>query len=204
MRTISLAQRAEAFNAEYHHVPHQHLTVHTDSQRVPFLTGFWFVGGGNISSFYGSYQVEYLKRMDTLFPDCKGKQEMVHLFSGSIPTSDDYTVVGLPDKDYTPEFKCDAHQLSSYLPFKPALILADPPYEEAAAGRYAICDVNRPRIVSECARVLRPGGYLIWMDQALPTFSNDEIRLVGGISYIRSTGNRFRVVSFFQKPMRSK
>lgn len=204
MRPISLQQRAEAYNAEYAHLPHQQLTVHLDEKRKPFLVGFWFVGGGNISNFYGSYQIEYLKRMDTLFPDCKGKQEMVHLFSGSIPVCEDYTVVGLPDKDYKPEFECDAHKLSSYLPFSPALILADPPYEEAANGQYAICDVNRSRIISECARVLRPGGYLVWMDQALPTFSNDEINLVGGISYIRSTGNRFRVVSFFQKPMRSK
>lgn len=202
MTPMSLQMRAAHYNTAYTHLPHQQLHVSVDEKRKVFLCGFWFVGGGNISNFYGSYQVEYLKRMETLFPDCRGKKETVHLFSGSIPVSDDYTVVGLPDKDYQPEFKCDAHELSSHLPFNPALILADPPYEEAANGEYAICDINRARVVDECARILRPGGYLVWMDQALPTFSNDVINLVGGISYIRSTGNRFRVVSIFQKPMR--
>jgi hypothetical protein len=202
MQTLSLQSRAEAFNIAYAHLPHQHLVVAHDTKRNPFLHGFWFCSGGNISDFYGSYQVEYLNRIDSMFNDCRGKTEFVHLFAGSIPVSPHYTVVGLPDGGYNPEFKCDAQELSSYLPFKPALILADPPYEEAAAGKYAICNINRSRVVDECARVLRPGGFLVWMDQGLPTFSNDVIRLVGGITYIRSTGNRFRVVSIFQKPLR--
>lgn len=204
MQTLSLQSRADAFNIAYAHLPHQFLTVHQDTKRQPFLSGFWFCSGGNISDFYGSYQVEYLNRVDSMFSDCKGKKEFVHLFAGSIPVSKDYTVVGLPDGGYRPEFECDAHQLSSFLPFKPALILADPPYEEAANGKYAICDINRPRVLDECARVLRPGGFVLWMDQALPTFSNDVLRFVGCISYIRSTGNRFRAISIFQKPLKAK
>lgn len=202
MKPLSLQSRAEMFNSAYRHLPHHALTVLHDPAHGEFLVGHWWVGGGNISTLYGSYQVEYLKRMEILFSDCKGKTETVHLFSGSIPTSPNYTVVGLPEGDYQPEFKCDAHQLSSYLPFKPTLILADPPYEEAANGKYALCDINRPRVLDECARVLRPGGWICWMDQNLPTFSNEVLRCRGGISYIRSTGNRFRVVSFFQKPIK--
>jgi hypothetical protein len=202
MNHISLQQRAEFFNSANPQIPNQHLVVVQTPPRTVFMHGFWFVSGGNISNFYGSYQVEYLKRMDTIFPDCKGKTEMVHLFSGSIPVSPDYTVVGLPDKEYTPEFHCDAHELSSRLPFNPSLILADPPYEEAANNEYAICDINRPRVLAECGRVLRPGGFICWMDQNLPTFDNDVIKFVGCINYIRSTGNRFRAVSVFQKPLK--
>lgn len=205
MKPFSLQQRALTYNTVYAHLdsPNTPLFVHQNKGRA-FLTGFWFCGGANISEFYGSYQLEYLERMDALFPDCKGKQEFVHLFSGSIPLSDNYTVVGLPDKNYKPEFECDAHELSSRLPFRPSLIMADPPYKEASNGEYAICDVNRPRVLEECALVLRPGGFVVWMDQALPVFSNKLLSLVGGITYIRSTGNRFRVVSIFQKPANIK
>lgn len=202
MRPLTLTQRAEAFNTTYPHLPAQRLFTAHDEAGKPFIVGAWFLGGGNISDFYGAYQVEYLKRINAIFADCKGKQETVHLFAGSIPISADYTVVGLPDGDYRPEFECDAQELSSHLRFRPSLILCDPPYEEGANGQYAICEVNRSRVVSECARILRPGGFLVWMDQGLPVFSNNEIRLVGLISYIRSTGNRFRAVSIFQRPVK--
>lgn len=201
MKPLSLHQRCDLFNTAY---PRLFPMCMGTQANKPFFIGHWFVGGGNISDFYGSYQVEYLNRINTVFPDCKGKKETVHLFSGSIPISPDYTVVGLPDGDYKPEFVCNAEQLSSYLPFRPSLILADPPYEEAANNKYAICAVNRPKVVYECGMVLRPGGFLAWMDQAPPVFSNDLLRWVGSITYIRSTGNRFRVVTFFQKPANVK
>jgi hypothetical protein len=205
MKPYTLQQRAQSYNLVFSHLdsPNVPLVVHQRGGRA-FLIGFWFVGGANISSFYGSYQIEYLKRMDTLFSDCKGKHEMVHLFSGSIPISTDYTIVGLPDKDYQPEIECDAHQLSSRLPFRPSLILADPPYEEAANGKYAICDINRTRVLEECALVLRPGGFVVWMDQSAPVFSNERLSFVGAITYLRSTGNRYRVVGIYQKPANAK
>ena len=201
MKSLTLHQRCNLYNAAY---PNLCPLVCSTQAGKPFFFGHWFVGGGNISSFYGSYQIEYLERINVLFPDCKEKKETVHLFSGSIPLSPDYTVVGLPDGEYKPELTCNAEQLSSFLPFRPSLILADPPYEEAANGEYAICTVNRAKVVYECAQVLRPGGFLVWMDQALPVFSNDLLRWVGNVSYIRSTANRFRVVSFFQRPANIK
>lgn len=193
---ITLQQRAEFFNKAFPQL--LPLTVNfTDGK--PFLYGWWFVGGGNVSDFYGSYQIEYLKRIETLFPD---KTKVVHLFSGSLPPSEKYLRVGIdPTGQYKADLEIDAHQLSSHLPFHPDLIYADPPYSIEDSEHYKCGEVNRPKVVSECALILQPGGFLVWMDQALPVFSNDEIRLVGGIAYIRSTGNRFRVVCLFQKPM---
>jgi 16S rRNA G966 N2-methylase RsmD len=84
--------------------------------------------------------------------------------------------------------------------YAPDIIFADPPYSEEDMQHYKNEHlVNRPKVVSECAQVLQPGGFLIWLDQVLPVFANAEIRLVGLISYIRSTGNRFRCVCIFQK-----
>lgn len=202
MKLYTLQQRASFYNQQYPHL--LPLAVAQQDNR-PFLHGFWFVGGGNVSSFYGSYQTGYLERIATLFPDCKGREETVHLFSGSLPASDDYTRVGIdPTGKYKSDFECDAHSLSSFLPFRPSLIYADPPYSVEDSEHYQNAMVNRARVVEECSLVLRPGGFIVWMDQALPVFSNDLIRHVGLISYVRSTGNRFRCVVIWQKPANVK
>ncbi len=196
MKPLTIHQRAQLYNTAY---PHLTPLVVANG----FLYGYWFCSGGNVSPFYGSYQVEYLNRVGTLFPDCFGARETVHLFSGSLPPSPDYTRVGQdPTGQYKSDVECDIHNLSSYLSFKPGLIYADPPYSQEDSVHYQNSMVDRAKIVSECAAVLRPGGWLVWMDQALPVFSNKEIRYVGCISYIRSTGNRFRCVVIFQKPCR--
>ena len=195
---LSLYDRAELYNAAYPHL----LPCHVDTEEggTDFLQGFWFVGGGNVSDFYGSYQIEYLKRIGTMFPDITGKTEIVHLFSGSLPPSPSYTRVGMdPTGQYQSDLEVDAHELSSKLGFKPKLIYADPPYSAEDSEHYKNSMVNRSKIMEEVGRVLQPGGFCVWMDQALPIFSNEYLRFCGCISYIRSTGNRFRCVVIFQK-----
>lgn len=197
MTPITMHQRAAYYNRAYAHLLPLSVGLHSGRQ---FVHGFWFVGGGNVSNFYGSYQTEYLERSATLFPDAK---KIVHLFSGSLPASDAYTRVGMdPTGQYRSDLEIDAHELASRLPFSPDLIYADPPYSEEDSLHYKNSMVNRPKIVAECGDILQPGGFLVWMDQALPVFSNKHLNMVGGISYIRSTGNRFRLVSIFQKPWR--
>ena len=200
MTHVSLRERAQFYNATYAHLWKQQLTfrVNPKDPTEQFIEGWWFVGGGNISPLYGSYQTEYLERIATLFPDAV---KVVHLFVGSLPPSDKYVRVGLPQGDTKPDIECDAHQLSSYLPFKADLIYADPPYSVEDSEHYDSPMVNRERVLQECALVLEPGGYVVWMDQALPLWNNNDLRMVGGIAYIRSTGNRFRVITIFQKPL---
>ena len=172
--------------------------VSTLSDR-PFIHGFWFLGGARHSNFYGAYHTEYLARITSLFPDAA---RVLHLFSGSLPAGP-YTRVGIDPTTLgkTADIIGNAENLSSFLPFKPEVIYADPPYtKHEAEDEYQVSLVNGPRVVDECAIVLQPGGFLIWLDQRLPIFSNERLRLVGVISYIRSTGNRFRCVCLFQKP----
>lgn len=200
-RLLTLRERAMLYSQIFTHLgPPNTPLFYLNKDGREFIHGFWFVGGGNISNFYGSYQVEYLRRITSLFPDIVGKEKIVHLFSGSIPISPDYTVVGITDNNNPPDIVCDAHNLSSGLSFQPLLIYADPPYSIEDSEHYGHSMVNRDRVISECAVVLAPGGYLVWIDQALPVFNNDELNLVGVIGYIRSTGNRFRMISIFKKP----
>lgn len=129
---------------------------------------------------------------------------MLHLFSGALPPGP-YTRVGIEPTGLgkTADIIGNAEQLSGFLPFNPSLIYADPPYSVEDCDHYQIGMVNRSRVLDEVGIVLQPGGMCVWLDQALPVFSNLRLNLVGMIAYIRSTGNRFRVVSFFQKPYAS-
>ena len=52
---------------------------------------------------------------------------------------------------------------------------ADPPYSIEDSEHYANAMVDRKKVLSECAIVLRPGGYVVWIDQALPVFANEEL-----------------------------
>jgi hypothetical protein len=196
----NLAWRANKYNEDFSHLTPPNTKFHYDNKEgKEFISSFWFVGGGNISPLYGSYQVEYLKRINSLLSH---GDKVVHLFVGSLPPSDRYIRVGLPQGDVKPDIECDAHHLSSVLPqaIGPVdIIFADPPYSHEDAEHYANAMVNRERVLEECALCLSPWGLIFWMDVALPIFSNEMLELVGAITYIRSTGNRYRVISIFRK-----
>lgn len=195
--TLTLRERAMRYNQQFSHLgPPNTELYYSNKNNREFLTGFWFVGGGNISDLYGSYQQEYLKRVETLFQDAV---KVVHLFVGSLPPSEKYIRVGLPQGENRPDIECDAHYLSSKLPFKCDLIYADPPYSIEDSEHYDNSMVNRERVLEEAALVLNDNGYIVWLDQALPIFKNELLEFVGAIGYVRSTGNRFRIISLFRK-----
>lgn len=198
MKTLTLHQRVAYYNTSF---PPPPLVVSRLANKE-FLHGFWFLGGAraNGSQFYGAYSEEYLKRVTSLFPDAT---KVLHLFSGSLPFSQNYTRVGIDPTGLgkTADIVGNAENLSSFLPFKPDIVYADPPYSvQESEDEYGVPLVNRNRVLDECSIVLQPGGYIVWLDQFLPLFSNNKLTLVGGIAYIRSTGNRFRLVSIFRKP----
>ena len=200
MKPLSLHQRCENYNTKF---PPPYLHIDRLAQK-DCITGCWFLGGSRHSDFYGAYHNEYLARITTLFSDATS---VVHLFSGSLPPNAAYTRVGIDPtgKGKTADLVGNAENLSSFLPFKPDIIYSDPPYtKQEAEEDYQVSLVNGPRVLDECGIVLQPGGFVVWLDQRLPVFSNERLKLVGLISYIRSTGNRFRVVSIFQKPCNVK
>lgn len=169
-----------------------------------WLLGVWNIGNNyKGSGYYGAYPPSYLKRITPLFPDCP---RVLHLFSGSLPPGD-YVRFDIRDPSEVPngvDVQGDAEKLSHY--FQPGsfdIIFADPPYSEDDAQRYGRCLVNRNKVVAECARVVRPGGFLIWMDQVLPMYrgrgENAEWNRCIEISISRSTNHRVRAVFGFQR-----
>jgi hypothetical protein len=158
--------------------------------------GMWF-GGQNYkgSGYYGAFPAGFLKRITSLFTDC---EEVLHLFSGSIPLGD-YDRVDMNPANGA-EYTCIAHELSDFLPKNHYdVIYADPPYTDEDSNKYGTPSCNRNKVVKECNKILKPGGFLVWLDQVLPMFRKDELEMVGSIGYVRSTNHRFRVVTVFRK-----
>ena len=151
----------------------------------------------NATDFYGAYPHSYLDRVLSMFPDAIN---VLHLFSGSLPNTTKGITFDINPK-LNPMVVGDAHQLSHYFPENVnfELILADGPYSREHALHYGTPMIHRYKVVSECVKVLAPGGFLIWLDQVFPMFSKKELELVGTIGLIRSTNHRVRCIFIFRK-----
>jgi hypothetical protein len=59
--------------------------------------------------------------------------------------------------------------------------------------------VNRSTVLQECAKIVEPGGFIVWLDQVLPMFRKKELYMCGVIGVVKSTNHRFRVVTIFER-----
>jgi len=189
---LTLKERAENYNKTFEGYSRP---LQASDQ---WLWGVWIIGNNysDKSRYYGEYPPGYLDRVMSLFPDIEDN-EILHLFSGSLSES----VKGIRfdiNPELKPDIVGDAEKLSEFLSFSPRLIIADPPYSEEDTNHYGICMVNRNKVVQECAKVLKPGGFLVWLDQVIPMYRREELELVGTI-VIRSTNHRVKMVFILQK-----
>ncbi len=168
-----------------------------------WMMGVWSCGNNyKGSNYYGSYPNGFLKKIRVMFPEFE-LEDTLHLFSGSLGMQDAVAFPGvcfdINPKVY-PHVVGDATNLSSYFePEKFSLILADPPYSAEDAKKYGTSMPNRFKVVKEAYKVLKPGGFLIWMDERLPMYRKAELKRVGEILISRSTNHRVRAVFIFQK-----
>ena len=162
------------------------------------LYGTWVMGNTYTvkSSYYGGYPHGYLKRIKALFPD---KQNILHLFSGKVDKDifNGKTIDINPE--HTPDVIGDAHKLSEYFEDEFDLILADPPYSIEDCDHYGTTMVKRKTILNECIKVIKKGGHIVWLDQVLPMYRKDDLKVVGYIGMVKSTNHRFRVITIFER-----
>lgn len=202
------AYNAGEFGQKY---PESQFQIHLESSRAyaTWMTGQNYQGSG----YYGSYPPAFLKRMRSMFDL---DLSLLHLFSGSI-RSGAYGARTEVTFDINPALEPDvvgdALQLGSYFESNSFdLILADTPYSDDDARRYAqqyrgiegpelekVKMPSRKLVIQECFKVLKPGGFLVWMDTVHPMYRKKEFDLVGLISIVRSTNHRYRGCPVFQK-----
>ena len=157
------------------------------------IIGLWVMGNNYTTktSLYGAYPHGYLKRINALYPIVKKKT--LHLFSGSLPDSEDYDRV-----DYNTGI--DAEKMSQKLKNNHyELILADPPYSVEDCDRYGCCMVKRNVVFKEAYKVMKKGGVLVWLDQVLPQYKKTQFDVQARIGMVKSTNHRFRVITIFKK-----
>ena len=188
---MKLEERAERYNEAFPKWPK--LVVDKG-----WLYGVWNIGACYKGiGYYGNYPYRYMDRISSLFPD---REDVLHLFSGSLPPGP-YTRfdIGLNDQAQF-DVKGDAQELSEYFGEDTFdIIYADPPYSQKDADNYGCKMPNRFKVVKECAKVLRPGGFLVWMDEVLPMYRKAEFKRVGEIGISRSTNHRVRFVFIFER-----
>jgi hypothetical protein len=157
------------------------------------IEGIWVMGNNYTTKteLYGAYPYGYLERIFSLFP--LAHKKTLHLFSGSLPESDEYDKV-----DYNTGI--NAETMSEIIPHDTyELILSDPPYSVEDCDHYGCCMVKRNVVFKECYKVMKQGGHLIWLDQVLPNYKKTEFKILGRIGMVKSTNHRFRVITIFEK-----
>ena len=164
-----------------------------------WIVGTWVIGNyyASENKYYGEYPHGYLKRVLVLFPDIP-EENTLHILSGKSTYGKTIDLNKL--NTLNPDLELDVHKRSEHFyPNTWELILADPPYSEEDASHYGVPLVRRNIVIKECYKILRVGGYLVWLDQVYPMYSKKELLLIGAIGLIQSTNHRTRMVFIYQK-----
>jgi 16S rRNA G966 N2-methylase RsmD len=84
------------------------------------------------------------------------------------------------------------------------LVLCDPPYSVEDAEHYQTTMVKRNRVLRALGAGLKPGAFVVWLDQVLPMYRKEDFRVDGLIGMCKSTNHRFRMVTIFRKLERTQ
>jgi len=180
------------------------LVAHNGAVYGFWLIGRWYNATRGKAYYYGAYPPSYLKRLELLFPE-ESKGTVLHLFSGTLRGNGknlfSLDINPEPTPGVRPDFITDAEELDRRVPenfFD--LVIADPPYGENHLKYGVSKKVNRKKVVHLCSRVLKDGGFLIWLDIIIPQWAKEDgWALRGLIGLGQSTNHRVRVISILQR-----
>lgn len=190
MRELNLSDRAHEYQKQFPNYP----VLWVDKN---WLMGVWLIGQlwkRTDASIYGGYPGNFLKRLLSLFPTHDHRRTL-HLFAGNTPAS-----VGGIRVDLSAERRPNVIADARALPFQAVfdLVIADPPYSSADAERYGHRMISRRHVMAEIRKVIRPGGFLCWLDTVRPMYRRQDWQQVGAIAVLVSTNTRTRLLSIFQ------
>lgn len=209
---MNLQERADLYHKAFPKFPPLLVWNNRIEGRIFFMGNNYSTG----TQLYGAYPHGYRDRVSSMFPGI-APCDTLHLFSGSLPAGDYFRVDSKPRVDVAdPRFiLCDAEKLGLFFPpNRFQIIYADPPYSAEDCEHYGTIMVQRQKVFKACCAVLKPGGFLVWLDQVFPNYRKietpmvgtlycreefQEMPQVGEIGIIKSTNHRVRAVFIFQK-----
>lgn len=161
-----------------------------------WILGTWAIGNTyrREKGYHGEFPPSFLNRILAMFPD---KKTRLFVFSGTLDRYDGITV------DINPALNPNIVSSVEDMPLEAShfdLAIADPPYSDIDAKKYGYPLPSKPKCMRELARVVKPGGYLIWLDLMVPKYRNEDWKLVGIIGLYCGTNRRFRSIAIFERP----
>jgi hypothetical protein len=177
-----------------------YLTVFPDYMPIQIfndrLYSVWIMGNNyqNSSKYYGEYPHSLLKRIKSLFPDCRN---IMHLFSG--PISEDLTFD--IKKELNPVICDDVCNIKTHKNIieNIDLVIADPPYDKSDFEKYGCKSFSKIQVIRDLGEIMKSGSFLVWLDTRIPMYSKIVWDLVGYIGVIVSTNHRVRCLCIYQK-----
>jgi hypothetical protein len=159
-----------------------------------WVYGVWYCGTSFQKAIYhGQYPMTFVKRVLRLFPKC----DMLHLCCGRchIDGALNVDIKSLPEVDLIADVEKKLPRAAkSY-----DVILIDPPYSQEDSTRYGVPRlVKASKVMKEARRLLRPNGWLLWLDEKFPARRTAEWNLRGLISVVTGPNRRVRVLSMWQ------
>lgn len=193
---MTLQQRADAYARAFPYWIASWPRVVREQHRE-VLYAIWLIGNNyrNKTIFYGAYPPRFVERVLALFPDIRYPDEILHVFSGSLPKGN----YSRCDSRQEAEFRCSVYDLPIVSAGTWRLIISDPPYSAADAAHYETAPVDRRRSMAALAEVTSIGGHLCWLDTCWPMHSKKQWVTVGRIMVQRSTNHRVRALTIFER-----
>lgn len=159
--------------------------------------GVWYCGTSfKKSRLYGEYPPTFLKRALALFPTAKA---VLHAPSGQLENLPDghVTMDMYADDVRKPMFQGDVAEMP-FFDNSCDLVLSDPPYSEEDSRLYGCAKFPEKKFMSECRRVLKPGGHLGFLAYHYPSYRRAEWQLKGLFAVVTGFSRRTRMFSVFE------
>jgi hypothetical protein len=158
-----------------------------------YIHGTWFCGRPT-KPYYGSFPYGFWPRAKQVL---KPWGSLLHWFSGlEQPEPGITTVDGNPE--VTPSVVC----LGTDLPFADNHFdasFADPPYSPKDSERYGLPYPSATKVITELARVTKPGGKIGLLHEFIPPTKRLPVKLRGVIGIMNGPQKRIRLFAVYEK-----
>jgi hypothetical protein len=179
-----------------------------------WLYGVWYCGTSfQKSQYWGQFPLTFVKRITTMFPT--KEYRFLHLCCGKCyiegAVNVDLRDTANDQANISGESKLKVDVLANaesfafdqpdvFPPNSFDVCLLDPPYSQEDSSRYGVARLVSPKkAFAQLAIVIKPEGWVIWLDEKFPNYPKEFFKLKGTISIVTGPNRRTRLMSMYQR-----